>query len=904
MRLPCRPGLSKCNQTSPCLSNSTVSFSTTLKPKGEEKNNVALQPRWVTLRRETKSDRVSRMQKYLWPYSGKKRKSSELLHVWHSTGGVKRYVHTTAVLNPSAGTPIKYFRDTISTARKSNRDDKPSIFDAISSRQLSSINLKDCFEAAFLKMAFLDRAPSFIQFLSTPTADTPGTALRLVFDDKRYIFGNAHEGISRATMQLGKKLAKVSDIFISGKIEWRNIGGLLGTILFIADSTASAAASAVLEAEQRAVKLARCDVKYEQPFNRNIEREHQKQENLSAGKEIRTVAEDEKATLTIHGGPNITHALATARRFIFRKGMPVIVDESSGSTRRNASDIEWTPDWIDERIKVWYLPISPTMSDETNLHPNSESPLKRRFSELATEEQTILTDTSIEDQELRKSVISHMFDSPWRLDSLEEIPLSEVQMPATIFVRSKTTKSIEPYLGPLPDGTNILPQINVLVRKAWPGALVSTLPPAQQSKVAMSYIIRNHPQRGRFQPEKAKALNVPPGKLYGELTNGRNVKSADGQTVTPEMVLGKGIEGNGAAVIDLPATEYVHNLVIRPEWHISKIMNGVEVIIWILGPGVGQNAELQKFMNDNHHLKHIISSQDHCPNNLAFDSSASAATRLHQIDPSHFPIPIHNNVVPQSDQPNGQIVSSNFINAQRGLKVQLHPEISVQNDEVIPVLDTTAVLNDTPEDVLRLAHDAKENILSESAQQEMADQNLPSPDAEIICLGTGSALPSKYRNVSATLLRVPGSGSYLLDCGENTLGQLKRIYGPVELGEVLRDLKLIWISHLHADHHLGITAVIKAWNREVCGEPALSLKSRDTSFQKFMDPARYLNHEQRLFVVSSSHMINWLREYSSVEDYGYNHTIPLSSSTFAGSRDMKLDWDGIGIGFDPKFGET
>ena len=67
-------------------------------------------------------------------------------------------------------------------------------------------------------------------------------------------------------------------------------------------------------------------------------------------------------------------------------------------------------------------------------------------------------------------------------------------------------------------------------------------------------------------------------------------------------------------------------------------------------------------------------------------------------------------------------------------------------------------------------------------------------DHEVITLGTGSALPSKYRNVSATLLRIPGKGSYLFDCGENTIGQLLRVFGPEKLADVLLDLKLIWIS--------------------------------------------------------------------------------------------------------------
>lgn len=40
----------------------------------------------------------------------------------------------------------------------------------------------------------------------------------------------------------------------------------------------------------------------------------------------------------------------------------------------------------------------------------------------------------------------------------------------------------------------------------------------------------------------------------------------------------------------------------------------------------------------------------------------------------------------------------------------------------------------------------------------------------------------------------------LLDCGEGTYGQLYRHYGS-ELTDILRQLKCIFISHMHADHH-------------------------------------------------------------------------------------------------------
>lgn len=54
--------------------------------------------------------------------------------------------------------------------------------------------------------------------------------------------------------------------------------------------------------------------------------------------------------------------------------------------------------------------------------------------------------------------------------------------------------------------------------------------------------------------------------------------------------------------------------------------------------------------------------------------------------------------------------------------------------------------------------------------------NIRRDDMEIVLLGTGSSQPSKYRNVSAIHINLFSNGGLLLDCGEGTLGQLKRRY--------------------------------------------------------------------------------------------------------------------------------
>lgn len=81
---------------------------------------------------------------------------------------------------------------------------------------------------------------------------------------------------------------------------------------------------------------------------------------------------------------------------------------------------------------------------------------------------------------------------------------------------------------------------------------------------------------------------------------------------------------------------------------------------------------------------------------------------------------------------------------------------------------------------------------------------------KIIFLGTGSCIPNKTRNVSSILVYTNPDACVLLDCGEGTYGQIIRFYGKEKARKVIRDLKGIFISHLHADHHIGLIGLLLA----------------------------------------------------------------------------------------------
>lgn len=81
-------------------------------------------------------------------------------------------------------------------------------------------------------------------------------------------------------------------------------------------------------------------------------------------------------------------------------------------------------------------------------------------------------------------------------------------------------------------------------------------------------------------------------------------------------------------------------------------------------------------------------------------------------------------------------------------------------------------------------------------------------DPTLIFLGTGSMMPSTFRNVSAISVTANDDSHMLLDCGEGTFSQLIDSFGMAEIDNYLRRLRLIYITHIHPDHNLGLFKIL------------------------------------------------------------------------------------------------
>ena len=211
--------------------------------------------------------------------------------------------------------------------------------------------------------------------------------------------------------------------------------------------------------------------------------------------------------------------------------------------------------------------------------------------------------------------------------------------------------------------------------------------------------------------------------------------------------------------------------------------------------------------------QHLIADTSSTEDTVTFATSAWNTLKMSRLDEELFPLPFTIPSTPSNSpsEPNTAILLPNH-------SIKLHPAGPL---ELLPPADKDVAFPTIPEAIQNARQSvfqsqpeieaecsrAREAVRADSRWSQSSSE--VGDDIMVTTLGTGSALPSKHRNVSCTHLDVPGFGGVLLDCGEGTLGQLRRRYGMDGVDQIYRHLKVIFISHMHADHHLGLQSVLE-----------------------------------------------------------------------------------------------
>ncbi|KAI8998136.1 beta-lactamase-like protein [Gaertneriomyces semiglobifer] len=535
-----------------------------------------------------------------------------------------------------------------------------------------------------------------------------------------------------------------------------------------------------------------------------------------------TLADAGTTELRLHGPPNLTHFMAATRHFIYRESLDLTTNEFHPSQGNQ---------YKDENLVVRPVFLVPdTLKSEavtSSLGDGNAALSRKRKSESRHDELLY-----------KKAVLSKMFPSTKSHHPLSDIAVSSSQLPSST-ISGPVIESDTVTTSSLVDE----PATEVIVPRLEIGhAGANRLPRCELDTGVISYICEGPQVPGKFDPVTAKRLGVKAGKDFGILAKGESVTTSEGNVVRPEQVVGPAKPGSIFIILDCPSTAYIGSLLQSSAFGELAGSERVRCIVHIAGQDVIDDPRYVRWMRQFHpKTEHFIISRKHNPQQLMYFAAGNILHQLHALDSKVFPRPYYTNTAEIDlsaipDLPVNTRVArplTNFI---------IEPSPQIDESECLQLFDTKKVEQNTSLEVMSIPAELRSVEASRSENEWSYSEALE--DISVVPLGTGAAIPGKYRNVSSTLVQMP-DGYILLDAGEGTLGQIFRHFGT-EMSAVIKGLKLVFVSHLHADHHLGVVRILKEWNR-------------------------LREDHDRLVVLAPARYQIWLEEYSDCEDFGLDH---------------------------------
>ena len=334
--------------------------------------------------------------------------------------------------------------------------------------------------------------------------------------------------------------------------------------------------------------------------------------------------------------------------------------------------------------------------------------------------------------------------------------------------------------------------------------------------VVMNYICKLPPLPGALDIVKCFELKVPKGPALGQLKAGQDYVFPDGRVVKSADVVKPDDPGPVFLVIDCPTLQFMDSLISNPEiTHYQtttdeKDMPGL--VVHFSPPEVVNDSRYKEWMSKFPvSVLHMGINENN--SNKAFVGSSALLSKLRCLDEQIFPLSFSS--VNHSDV---QQTEASFVSAQTLLKTNLRPAAH-------PVkLDTYDVVHDIMEESVKEMSagtgvaEAIREYKQKVAEIERTASAGGSGDSEateretypiITFLGTASAAPSKHRNTSFIHVEVDADTVIIFDGGEGSYGQLFRLFGPDRIESELKKIKAVFVSHHHADHHLGLIYLLQ-----------------------------------------------------------------------------------------------
>jgi ribonuclease Z len=350
----------------------------------------------------------------------------------------------------------------------------------------------------------------------------------------------------------------------------------------------------------------------------------------------------------------------------------------------------------------------------------------------------------------------------------------------------------------------------------------------QQQQVSIqSFIFETPPLVGRFRPDRAAALGIPKGPLYAQLKKGLSVtfSSKDGteHTVQSHEVLEAGHPGIAVVVVYCPTTHVLQQLkdckrlqAFQDKSTTTCVATTLDVVVHMTPRHMVKDADyqgwVQSFPTTTDHI--WMDTYETADNNQNKETTPFVAASLggmmrSMVHADIYPSPMQEQE-PSSSADTVDDVPNTMIVGKRHLEYFLIPRSKCGiKEDAAPELLTERI-----EDARQMVKDSGALEIAAKAIYPIAAATSASK-GEILFTGTGSALPCKHRNVTGICLTLANNNRMLLDCGEGTVGQLLRASNVLDLASI----QAVWISHPHADHHLGILRLLS--ERKGRGEPII-----------------------------------------------------------------------------------
>lgn len=347
---------------------------------------------------------------------------------------------------------------------------------------------------------------------------------------------------------------------------------------------------------------------------------------------------------------------------------------------------------------------------------------------------------------------------------------------------------------------------------------------------SVSYICQGPSIPGKFDRAAAQRLGLRPAIDYKRLIGGESVTLPDGRIVNPADCVGPGNPGSVFIFVSCPSVNLIAETVKDKQLNETiQSASAPKLIIHMCREDVLKNEDYINWISAMpKSILHVAQTND--VGGHVYKSAQQVMLRLSAIDPVIFQ---QHKATPST--------SLKCLNLEFQ-PVSMHPSLTIQIEPTVKVECTMTgnqphISEDTD---VTFKYDAP--TLTQIAVPDCYKNVTVTP------LGTASCHPGKHRNgkprliiVSSTLVEI-GGHNYLLDAGEGTLGQLYRHFGDDQLQDALQKLDMIFISHMHADHHLGIFSILKA--RHLC------VGGKKTT------------------VIGPRRMHKWMLIYAEIEDIG------------------------------------